>query len=81
VAADGRIYVVGRNGVTAVVRHSDTFEVLATNTLDDRFDASPAIAGDALYLRGRNFLYCLEEEAKEEQKEEAKEVTPLGTAP
>ena len=23
------------------------------------FDASPAIAGDEIYLRGRQFLYCI----------------------
>jgi len=59
VAADGRVYVVGRNGVTAVLRDGPELEVLATNELDDSFDASPAIAGDELFLRGRKALYCL----------------------
>ena len=35
------------------------FEVLAQNTLEDDFDASPAIAGDELYLRGHRSLYCI----------------------
>jgi outer membrane protein assembly factor BamB len=82
VAADGRIYVVGRNGVTAVVRHGETFEVLATNTLEDRFDASPAIAGDALYLRGRKFLYCLARDPEPgEGASGAASTTPAETAP
>jgi outer membrane protein assembly factor BamB len=34
-------------------------ETLAVNTLADRFDASPAIAGDELYLRGHANLYCV----------------------
>lgn len=59
VAAAGRIYVVGRNGVTAVLRHGRELEVLATNSLDDRFDATPALAGDALFLRGHRHLYSL----------------------
>jgi len=59
VAVADRIYFAGRNGVTAVIRSDDTFGVLATNTLDDGFDASPAIVGDALYLKGRKHLYCL----------------------
>jgi hypothetical protein len=59
VAANGRIYLVGRNGAVAVVRQSDKFEVLATNRLEDRFDASPAITGKQLFLRGRESLYCL----------------------
>jgi len=35
--------------------------VLAVNTLDDGFDASPVIVGDALLLKGNNFLYCIAE--------------------
>ena len=43
VAAAGRVYVLGRNGVTAVVRHGKKLEILATNRLDDSFTASPAV--------------------------------------
>jgi outer membrane protein assembly factor BamB len=57
VAADGRVYVVGRNGVAAVVRAGTTFEVQALSTLDDGFDASPALVDGELYLRGRKSLY------------------------
>ena len=35
--------------------------VLAENSLDDGFDASPAIVGDQLLVRGRRYLYCLAE--------------------
>ena len=42
VAAGGRVYIPGREGTTLVIRHGPTFEVLATNTLDDGFDASPS---------------------------------------
>jgi outer membrane protein assembly factor BamB len=59
VGAAGRIYVTGRDGATVVLRHSRSNEVLAVNQLDDRFSASAALAGDALYLRGERFLYCL----------------------
>ena len=61
VAADGRIYVADRKGTVTVLKHGDTFEVLATNTLDEGFDASPAIVGGELYLRGENHLYCIAE--------------------
>ena len=54
-----RVYCPGRNGVTVVIKNADTFEVLATNKLDDGFDASPAVIGDELYLRGNKFLYCI----------------------
>ncbi len=59
VGADGRVYVVGRNGTTLVLERSRTFKVLATNQLDDTFHASPSLAGDQLFLRGRKSLYCL----------------------
>ena len=57
-AAD-RVYIVGRNGTTAVIKHGSEFELLATNSPDDDFDASPAIVGQELYLRGRKHLYCI----------------------
>jgi outer membrane protein assembly factor BamB len=59
VAAGGRIYLLGRNGAAAVLRKSDRLELVATNQLEDRFDASPAIAGKQLFLRGHQSLYCL----------------------
>ena len=59
VGAGGRVYIAGRDGTTLVFRHGPTFEVLSTNVLDDGFDASPAIAGDELYLRGTRHLYAI----------------------
>ena len=61
VAADGRIYVVGRDGNTAVLRQGPRLESLAKNHLDDGFDASPAIVGRQIFLRGRQSLYCISE--------------------
>jgi outer membrane protein assembly factor BamB len=61
VAAGNHIYLVGRNGPTAVLRDNGSVEVIATNNLDDRFDASPAVAGSELFLRGHKSLYCIAE--------------------
>lgn len=61
VAAGGRIYFVGRNGTTAVIKASDRLETLATNRLDERIDASPALAGKDLLLRGKQSLYCIQQ--------------------
>jgi outer membrane protein assembly factor BamB len=60
VGAADRVYLVGRNGTTLVLKRAPTLEVLATNKLDDLMDASPAIAGKQLFLRGEKHLYCLE---------------------
>ena len=59
VGADGKIYVLGQLGDTAVIKAGATYEVLATNKLDDKFDASPALAGNEMYLRGYRYLYCI----------------------
>src|SRR5262249_42316241 len=64
VAAAGRIYLADQAGTTLVLKQGDKLEVLATNHLDDSFDASPALAGKQLFLRGK-FLYCIEANQKE----------------
>jgi outer membrane protein assembly factor BamB len=61
-SAARRIYVVGRDGTTLVLKQGDKLDILATNVLDDPIDASPAIVGKQLFLRGEKFLYCIEEE-------------------
>jgi outer membrane protein assembly factor BamB len=62
VAAKDRVYVVGRNGISVVIRHGPRLEILATNRLDDNFSASPVIVGKDLYLRGHQHLYCISSE-------------------
>ena len=61
VGAGGRVYLAGRNGTSVVLKESDKFEILATNRLDEKFDASPAVVGKELFLRGHEYLYCLSE--------------------
>ncbi len=58
-AAQNRIYVTSRDGTTLVITAGPEFKVLATNRLDDGCDASPAVAGREIYLRGQQYLYCL----------------------
>jgi outer membrane protein assembly factor BamB len=59
VAAAGHVYIIGREGKAVVVKAGPKFEVLAKNELDDEFNASPAIAGNELFLRGAKSLYCV----------------------
>jgi outer membrane protein assembly factor BamB len=61
VGAAGRVYFVGRKGTTQVIANSEKFEILATNVLNDEIDASPAIAGDQIFLKGKKNLYCIGE--------------------
>ena len=60
VGADGRVYITDRDGNTIVISSGDELNVLSTNSLDDAFDASMAVVGDEIYLRGRN-LYRVSE--------------------
>jgi outer membrane protein assembly factor BamB len=59
VGAAGRVYIAGRDGTTVVLRHGRAFDVLAENSLDDGFDASPALVDDRIYLRGYKYLYAI----------------------
>ena len=59
VAAAGRIYVTDRNGKTLVMSNDAEPKALTLNKLDDRFSASAALVGDAIFLRGEKFLYCI----------------------
>lgn len=60
VAVADRIYLTSREGVTLVIRNSPQFEIIATNRLTEEIDASPAIVGNQIFLRGKQHLYCIE---------------------
>ena len=60
VAANGRVYIVSREGVTLVLEDSENFTVVGTNRLNDRIDATPALVGNQIFLRGKEFLYCIQ---------------------
>ncbi len=62
VGAAGRVYLVDRSGTTLVLEQGDKLEVLASNRLNEPIDASPALAGKQLFLRGEKHLYCIEAE-------------------
>jgi outer membrane protein assembly factor BamB len=56
-----RVYVCSTTGKTKVIRAGRTFELLAENVLDEGLMASPAIMGNALYLRTKTHLYRIGE--------------------
>jgi outer membrane protein assembly factor BamB len=59
VGARGRVYITGQEGTTLVIKHGPAYEVIAKNTLDDGFNASPALVDDEIYLRGFAYLYSI----------------------
>jgi hypothetical protein len=58
VAAEGKIYIVGREGAGTVVQAGRDFKILATNDLKEKVYASPAIVDGRLYIRTWGNLYC-----------------------
>jgi len=60
--ADGRIYCFNRDGKTTVFKAARQYEVLATNMLESGFMATPAVSGQALFLRTKTHLYRIEAE-------------------
>ena len=59
IAADGKVYFLGRGGKCTVVTASAKFEKLAENQIDDETTASMAVADGRLYIRGKKALYCV----------------------
>ncbi len=60
VAAKDRVYVLSRDGVCVVLKKG-TAEILATNKLGEHTDASPALVGREIFIRGAENLYCIAE--------------------
>ncbi|MBI1249520.1 PQQ-binding-like beta-propeller repeat protein [bacterium] len=59
IVAAGNVYYLSVDGKCTVVAAKDSFELVAENKLNDTTIASPAVAGDKLYLRGKAHLYCI----------------------
>ncbi len=60
VAVNGKLYVATEEGDVLVLKMGEKFEVLARNSMgDEMFIATPAVADNSMYLRGRNTLYCI----------------------
>jgi outer membrane protein assembly factor BamB len=59
VEAGDRVYVLGREGGCVVLKKGPAPEILATNKLDDPTDASMALVGREIFIRGHHNLYCI----------------------
>lgn len=59
VAAGGFLYFPNQSGKTTVVKAAKEYEPVAVNELAAGCMASPAVAGDALFLRTKTHLYCI----------------------
>jgi len=60
-ASGAEVYLSSREGTTVVIEHGPSLRVLANNKLDETIDASPAIVGREMIVRGENHLDCIAE--------------------
>ncbi len=64
VAGDGKIFMVSASCKVTVLKAGAQWEILATNDLDEECWATPAIAGNSLFIRTRGSLYSFADGAK-----------------
>ena len=58
-ADEDRVLLLDENGTTYVVQAGREFKLWGTNTIEDLFWSTPAVAGDSLVLRGVEKMYCV----------------------
>ena len=61
VAAGGHVYLTDRGGKTVVIKDSEDFQIVATNTVGETVDATPAPVDGELFIRGEKHLFCIAE--------------------
>ena len=59
VAAGGFVFFTGRSGTTVVIKDSDNYELVATNSVGETVDATPAPVDNELFIRGERHLFCI----------------------
>ncbi len=58
-AAGDRLYALSRDGVMNIVAAARQYQLLAACSLGEHTDATPACADGRLYIRGREYLWCI----------------------
>lgn len=64
VAADGKVYLTGRNGKTTVIADNDQFKELASNDIGENVDATLALVDDQIFIRGSKHLFCVQQKSR-----------------
>ncbi len=67
VAAGDRVYITDREGVTLVLRHGTEFEILQRKELGEEVASSMALAGEQIFLRGVDHLYCIADDGTDSE--------------
>lgn len=64
VAADGKVFMLSASGKMTVLKAGAQWEILTMNDVGEECWATPAIAGDGIYIRTRNALYSFGQSAR-----------------
>jgi len=59
IAADGKVYIAGKNGFIVVLEDGPELKVLGKNDIGEEIIATPAIADGRLFIRTRENLICV----------------------
>jgi outer membrane protein assembly factor BamB len=59
VLAGGFVYLLDRAGTMRILKASDTYEVIASPSVGEPADATPAFVGRRIYIRGIDHLFCI----------------------
>jgi len=58
-ASGDRVYVMGRDGDTLIVKAARTYQAVGQCRLSDSTDATPAMTDGRFYIRGGKWLWCM----------------------
>jgi outer membrane protein assembly factor BamB len=59
ILVDGKVYAIDMSGEVYVFEAAPKFKLLAKNAVSEPVSATPAVADNHLFIRGRKHLYCI----------------------
>ena len=59
VAANGHVFITGRSGTTVIIKDGKKLEIVGSNSVGEGVDATPALIGDQIFIRGEKHLFCI----------------------
>ena len=59
ILVDGKIYAITDDGTVYVYPATTSFKLLAKNSIGEPVMATPAVADNRLFIRGKTHLYCI----------------------
>lgn len=57
--ADGKIYLIDRNGIMHIMKADKKFELISEPKINEKSDCTPAFTDGKIYIRGQKNLYCI----------------------